>query len=109
MAAYAKTVTLMSPVAKKIAGTGLSMLTGQINVTNYNPTMAEITEIIGKFRSQPNVILTGQTSLGYGATWDRTSKSVKCWKTTTVGSPNIELAADVNAGVVEFIAVGPAP
>ena len=109
MPAYASTTTSLTPVSKKLAATGLAIFVGTINVTNYNTVLAEITAITGKFRSAPNVVITGQTSLGYGATWDRTAKSVKCWKTTTVGLANIELANDVNAGIVEFIAVGPAP
>lgn len=160
MAAYAATVTLPDIRAKKLAATGLGILRGTINVTNYNQTLAEITALTGYFRSAPTVILGGLSSLGYSVAWDTTSKSVKAWYpfgahthdllfiggiaatepvviaggdtlgknaatnrtiagatsatkggvvTAATTAAGVEVASDVNVGIVSFIAIGPAP
>lgn len=79
MAAYAATVTAPDLVAKKLASTGLGILRGSVDVTNYNQTRAEITGITNRFRSAPNVILGGVSSNGYLVAWDSATKSIKAW------------------------------
>lgn len=79
MAAYAQTTTLPDLKAKKIAATGLGILRGSIALSNYNSTLAEITEITGKFRSAPTVLLGAVSSLGYLVAWDTTSKAIKAF------------------------------
>jgi hypothetical protein len=109
MAAYASTTTLDRPTVQKLAGSrGLAVLTGVVNITNYNQTtLAEITAITGKFRNAPNVVCSGVSN---GAVkqlvrWDATAKSFRCYVPTT----GVETATDVNVGSVHFQAFGVAP
>ena len=82
MAAYAATVT--SPLRKPIKiGNGVGIYFGQINLTNYNSTLAEITAITGKFNDKtPIVTLSGVSESGYICHWDPTSKAVKAFYPT---------------------------
>lgn len=87
MAAYAAAVTLPDLVAKKVASTGLGILRGSVNVTNYNQTLAEITDITGRFRSAPTVILENVSSNGYLVRWDTAAKSIKAYYPTNAVTP----------------------
>ena len=81
---------------------GYKMITGSINLTNYNATLAEITAITGKFKAAPRVILEGISSGGHLVTWVAASKAVKALVSTT----GAEAATDVNVGTINFIAIG---
>lgn len=114
MAAYAATVTPADAVGQKLAGTPLRIVRGSVNITNYNPTLAEITGITKYFRTTPTVLLGGFSTNGYACSWVSASKSIKCWEDNENASylPDVafgEPAADVNIGSVEFVAVGIAP
>ena len=114
MAAYAATVSLADRIGQKLAGTPLRVLRGSVNITNYNPTLAEITGITQHFRSTPTVILGAVSTNGYACSWIPASKSIKCWEdnenaTYLADQAFGEPAADVNIGSVEFIAIGVAP
>lgn len=103
MAAYAQTTTIDQRVPFKVPGQpGYKMLTGSINLTNYNATLAEITAITGKFKSTPRVVLDGVSSGGHLVQWVPASKAVKA----IVSSTGAEAATDVNVGTINFIAVG---
>lgn len=103
MAAYAQTTTIDQRVPFKVPGQpGYKMITGSINLTNYNATLAEITAITGKFKAAPRVILEGISSGGHLVTWVAASKSVKALVSTT----GAEAATDVNVGTINFIAIG---
>lgn len=80
MAAYAATVTLDFPRPGPVGNTKMGVLTGQINLTNYNTTLAEITGITGRFKSAPRVIVGGVSSNGYAVKWDPTAKAVKAYR-----------------------------
>src|SRR4030066_7599 len=80
MAAYAATVTPADRVAQKLLPTPLAIIRGTVNITNYNPTLAEITGITKFFRTTPNVLLGGFTTNGYACSWIPASKSIKCWE-----------------------------
>lgn len=89
MAAYAATVT--SPMRKPIKiGSDLVCYRGAVNVTNYNPTLAEITGITGKFKDDPTVLLGGVTDEGYLVTWDESAKAVKAFYPSVAVSPQVE-------------------
>ena len=114
MAAYTATVTPSDRVAQKLAGTPLAIVRGTVNITNYNPTLAEITGITKFFRTTPNVLLGGMSTNGYGCSWVPASKSIKCWEdnenvTYLADVAFGEPAADVVIGSVDFIAIGIAP
>lgn len=82
MAAYAAAVT--SPMRKpQRVSESLYVYHGQINVTNYNSTLAEITGITGKFRGTPTVVLSGISESGYLCHWDPTTEAVKCFYPNT--------------------------
>ena len=86
MADYASIVTLDFPAAKKI-GSALYMLSGKVNVTNYNQALAEITGITRKLRRVYNVICDGISANGFVPRWDRTAKSIKCFYPTKAITP----------------------
>lgn len=130
MAAYAATVTPADAVAQVLAGTPLRIVRGSVNITNYNPTLAEITGITKFFRTTPTVILGGVSSNGYLVTWVAASKSIKAFYSegahthventaatyvqnamtaANTAAAGEEVAADVAVGSVEFVAVGIAP
>lgn len=101
MAAYASTVTLTDRKPKPL-GNGLAMLRGTVDVTNYNSTRVAITDITKYFRDTPTVLLGGTLDNGYLGAWVGTS--VKCWDHLDTGVG--ELADDVDAGAVPFVAIG---
>jgi len=97
MADYASTVTLDFPWAKKI-GSALYILSGKVNVTNYNQVLAEITGITRKLRRVYNVICDGISANGFVPRWDRTAKSIKCFYPTKAITPAGSVAAPVFTG-----------
>lgn len=106
MAAYAYTIVLSTPTVKKVQGyPGLGMLTGTINITNYNQTtVPEVVEITKKFKTTPNVVCSGVAN---GAVkelvrWNPADVGFRCYVPTT----GAEVATDVNVGSVDFIAFG---
>ena len=84
--AYESTVTLDFPWAKKI-GHSLYMLSGKVDVINYNQALAEITGITRKLRRVYNVICDGISANGFVPRWDRTAKSIKCFYPTKAITP----------------------
>ena len=103
MAAYAATVTLPDLKAKKIAATGLGMLRGTVDLTNYNATRAEITGITGKFRSDPTVLLGGLSSNGYLVAWDVTDKAIKAWYPTPAHQHDILVIGGQAEGTTDIL------
>lgn len=80
MAAYAYTITLDQKTPEPV-GTGWQMLSGEINVTAYNPVIPEIVEITRYFRRQYRVVVGGgsqEAFLAVGA-WDTTAKGLRCF------------------------------
>ena len=108
MAAYAATVT--SSLRKPIKiGDSMVIFHGQINLTNYNSTLAEITALTGKFRADPVVIVEGISESGFGCHGDPTSKAVKAFnfdQNNATDGPAIEVANDTDVGLVFFTAFG---
>lgn len=106
MAAYAATVTLsgLTPHVAKIAP-GVGVLLGTVDVTNYNSTLAEITDITKKFIATPTVLLsTVGDNGGHWGIWVEASKSVKCFEIDTGALAEADL--DDDCGSFHFIAVG---
>jgi len=79
MADYAATVT--SELRKPITiGNSMVLYYGTVNVTNYNTTLAEITDITKMFRNDaPVVALGGITDNGFLVAWVAASKAIKAW------------------------------
>jgi len=113
MAAYAATATLEHPgKSERLHLSRLGIAYGQVNVTNYNSTLVEITGITNLFRSDPTVvvILDGPSDEGYHGTWVQASGSIKCWAgvdaSATADGPEVELTDDTDAGSFNFLAIG---
>jgi hypothetical protein len=54
-------------------------LSGKANITNYNQTLVEVSNITRNFKTVQNVVCEGVSTNGYIVRWDRTSKSFKCF------------------------------
>lgn len=92
MAAYAATVTLSVPHVIKGIGP-LGVLFGSVSISNYNGTLAEITDITGAFKGAPVVIPNGVSSNGYLVKWDPTGLAFKCYYPTKAITPAGSVAA----------------
>ncbi len=107
MAAYASTVTFTVDKAKKVDSvTGIGLLVGSVNVTNYNSTNVAITDITGKFKTTLGVVAE-VTDSGHILKWTGTSfKAYYADYDAVADGALIEVADDVDAGAANFIAVG---
>lgn len=73
MAAYAVTVTLDTPRIERISR-NFGMIIGQCDITNYNQTGAEITDITKYFQTIKRVIVDGFSDNMYACRWNTTDK-----------------------------------
>ena len=106
MAAYASTTTLDQLRAQPI-GKGIGVIYGTVDVTNYNATVAEITDITEKFRGTPTVLLASCSDNGFLGSWDDSGLAVKCWAPTSAGAgAGTECSTDDDAGAFQFMAIG---
>ena len=109
MAAYAETTTSTLKRALKVdAVQGMGMFIGKCDITNYNTTVAEITDITGKFVNLMQVIVTGISDNGYLVRWDASDNGFKAYYPTNTSdqTPTADIVAAAALEVVEFIAVG---
>src|SRR6266550_9161348 len=100
MAVYATTTTLDTPRATRIGNSPMGVLSGSVNLTNYNSAKVAVTAITGQFRGGSNlrVIPEAVSSNGQLVAWDEASSAFKCYVTTT----GAEVANDVNVGTFGF-------
>jgi len=109
MAAYAATVT--SPQARPSSlgdSVGLKIFCGEVNITNYNQTLAAITGISGKFQSIFAVVAAVSDN-GHVFEWVDASNAFKVFHAdydAVADGALIEAASDTDAGSAHFIAVG---
>lgn len=109
MAAYAATVSIDQRRPAPLTLERDAIVTGTIDVTNYNTTLAELTTITGFFRSLKRVVITGVSDNGYAGRWDATAKAVKCYYADYDAGADgalIQGVNDLDCGVFEFIAYG---
>lgn len=109
MAAYAATVTLDLPKTKRIPGSGLGFMTGTVDVTNYNSTLAAITDITNRFKGSVTVLLNSISDNGYWGHWVDASSSVKCFigdYSNASDGPALEAPDDTDIGAFHFVAFG---
>lgn len=71
MADYAATITLDMPRPIKMER-GVAILTGKADITNYNTTGAEITDITNYFISVLRILCDGFSDNGYLVRWNTT-------------------------------------
>ena len=104
MAAYAYSASLDSTTAILTGGNKhLAIITGTVDVTNYNTTNAAIAEISGAF----STLLDVQFSIsdnGFFGRW--TGTSIKVWEATGNAGAAEEADDDDDAGVFQFTAIG---
>lgn len=134
MAAYAATVSVDLPRTERL-DRELAIITGTCDITNYNQTGAEITDITKYFTSVVRVICDGVSDNGYLVKWDATDKCFHAYYPThiaattgtvndalgfatgsnafvtanadhTANSEGAEVADDTDVGEVNFIAIG---
>lgn len=106
MTAYTATVTSKMKRAAKIdAITGFGMFVGRVNLTNYNTTLAELSEITGKFRDVL-VVIAGTAEGGDWLEWIDASGSFKAHVSDSVTGITEEVTTDVDVGEFDFIAIG---
>lgn len=112
--AYTVTVTRTLPRVIPI-GRGISILVGKINVTSYNQTLAEITDITTHFQEILQVLIGGiqnVSSEAHLAEWDYTYNSLKVYRighaevSGTLYPSWVEADNDANVGEFYFIAFG---
>lgn len=103
MAAYAATVSRDSLKVHKLGSGGLAILSGTIDVTNYNQTAAEITGITGYFRNAPTVLLGGFSDNGYAVAWDATDKAVKAFNPLPAHNHNLLIIGGRAEGTTDIL------
>lgn len=73
MTAYTETTTLVPAHAERISR-NFGFIFGTCDITNYNTTGVEITDITGHFQSAPTVICEQASDNNYAVQWDTTDK-----------------------------------
>ena len=94
MAIYAATVVKTERPHR--LGIGMGLLRGTIDLTNYNQTAIQITDITNQFKgNDPTVILDSLSDNGFLCRWNHTDKAVHAFY------PTAEQAAIESTGVVK--------
>jgi len=109
MANYASTVTIPHNTHIPLRTGRDGIVVGKIDVTNYNSTLVEITDVSKRFSGgTPTVIISGISDNGYLGRWDASSKSIKCYYLTDAHTHAVAVTAGTagdavtnNAGVLE--------
>ncbi len=107
MAVYAATVTIDGQHRSR-QRQGLAILTGKCNLTNYNTTLAELTDITKQFRTILQVVADPVSDNGHLFRWNRTSKAFEAYKPVSAHTHVIPVTTGTagntvtnNAGVLE--------
>jgi len=103
MGAYAETTTFDLPRVEKISN-NLGIISGECDLTNYNTTGAEITDLTGKFKSILRVICDGMSKNGFIPRWNATDKCFHAFYPVTAHTHTISLSATHAGGAIELVA-----
>lgn len=93
-------------------GRGFGMQTGQVTITTYHRTGAEVTDVTGQFNTMNRVIVNGlivDSGELFECIWDHTNKWFKLYNIIlTAGLYTIEEAPNdvASIGPFHFIAIG---
>lgn len=98
MAAYAATVTLDTPKRVRVGG-NIGTISGSINLTNYNSTLAEITDITKHFKNTKSVVVTTSEN-GYIGLWNSTSNALEVYNPVTAHTHTIAVTAGTSGDAV---------
>lgn len=109
--AYVASVTKDTEHSKSLAGGTVRFLFGECNITSYNTTLIEITDITNYFRNVPRVLVFSFSSNGYIVHWNKSAQAFDAFyhvpATLTVGpSIAVEVANGVDVGTIDFWAIG---
>ena len=107
MAAYDSTVTVDQISAEKSSRSN-GLLSGSVDITNYNSTTTEETDITKMFRANPRVVF-GTTDNGFVLQWIKATGKIKAFYAdydAVADGALIEVADDVDVGAADFIAMG---
>lgn len=83
---YTASVTLTPRKTERISRS-FGMVHGTCDITSYNQTGAEITDITGYFHTDPVVICDGMTDNGYIVRWNTTDKCFHAFYPTNASAP----------------------
>ena len=102
--AYTATVTVDQKHYGSLTISRDAIITGQIDITNYNSTHVAQTDITKHFRSTKRVVVGSASDNGYLGKWQSSVGAIKVYSATAAA---IAQASDgVDAGVFDFIAYG---
>lgn len=81
MAVYAATVTLDTPKPGRLGNTSMGVLSGTVNITNYNSTLVALTAITKAFLpgGKLTVVPNGISSNGFIPTWNAAGSSFRAY------------------------------
>jgi len=103
MAAYAETTTLVDK--QRLEPGGLSICTFTVNLTNYNSTLAAITDITDHFQTNgiKTVICDSVSDEGYWQIWVSASNAFKAFKAAATEQDDDTDHGQFNAIVIGYI------
>ena len=105
--AYVQTTTVDFKGDAERISQNFGIVTGKTDITTYNTTGVEITEITSLFKNAPRVIADGFSDNLYGIRWDTTDKCFHAFSTgTSADGPFNEEADGTDVGEVNWIAMG---
>jgi hypothetical protein len=104
MADYACTVTFDLPNAKKVFK-GLGISCGKADITNYNQTGAEITDLTGEFKTLLRIICDGISDNGYIVRWNTTDKCFHAFYPTIEHDHNLTIIGGTAAAGTDTVNV----
>lgn len=97
MAAYAQTTTLDTPHTERISR-NLGIISGKCDITNYNQTGVEITDITDHFKTLFRVLVDGASDEGHICRWNTTDKCFHAFNTKQKPTLVVEEVVTVVAG-----------
>lgn len=115
MAAYASTLTLTSGPRIQRLTRDLGIVTGTLNITNYNSTNSVESTLTRLFKPATGatmgvlVCVFEVSANGYVLDFDKSTGKVKVWhgdNNNAADGPLVEAANDVAVGAADFIAIG---
>ena len=104
--AYVETTTIDYKTAERISQ-NLAVVMGKTDLTTYNTTGVEITDITKYFKTLKRVIADGFSDNLYGVRWNTTDKCFHAFAAEgTDSEPFLEVANGVDVGEINWIAIG---
>lgn len=114
MGAYAATVTSPMKNSERISRS-LGVFAGKVAISNYNPTLAEITGITRYFKSGSvagftsgvvSVACEGYSSNGYMCRWSANAKAFTCYYASNIVPVSIAVDSNVAGGAALLFGSG---